>query len=224
MPSTRLRSPLVLGRVTVAALGLAAVADLLALWAGTGVYRAAGDLAAGAGPLGGSLSPRAHRADLVYSVAGGLQSAALLGCGVVFVIWLYRVRVNAEVFDPDGHSKARAWAIAGWIVPIASLWYPRRVILDVWDASDPAGGRPRHGLINLWWALWLLSVNVGRLMADLYDSADSAADFRHAAQQMMAADAVDLMAAALAIRLVLRLTRMQEQKALTRPVFAPPLG
>ncbi|KUN85884.1 hypothetical protein AQJ66_13125 [Streptomyces bungoensis] len=224
MPSTRLRSPHVLGRVAVAALGLVAVTDLLDLWAGTEVHRAAGDLAAGAGALGGRLSPRAHRADLVHSVAGGFQSLALLGCGVVFVLWLYRVRVNAEVFDPDGHSKARAWVIAGWVVPLANLWYPRRVILDVWDASVPAGARPRHGLINLWWALWLVSINVGRLMTDLYDSAHTAAGFRAAAQQVMAADAVDIVAAALAIRLVLRLTRMQEQKALTQPVFAPALG
>lgn len=224
MPSTRLRSPLVPGRVAVTALGLVAVADLFDLWAGAAVYRAAGDLAAGAGVLGGRLSPRAHRADLLHSVSGGLQSLTLLGCGAAFLVWLYRARVNAEVFDPDGHSKARAWVIAGWVVPLAGLWYPRRVVLDVWDASVPAGGRPRHGLINLWWALWLVSINVGRLMTDLYDSAHTAAGFRAAAQQVMAADAVDLAAAALAIRLVVRLTRMQERKALVQPVFAPALG
>ncbi|MGQ4417119.1 DUF4328 domain-containing protein [Streptomyces sp. SAS_269] len=223
MSGTRLRSPLLLGRTACALLGLVAVTDLLAIGAGYGVYRTADELAAGTG-VGATLSPRAFRADHLYSVAGVLQTVTWLACGVVFVVWLHRVRVNAEVFRPDGHSKARAWVFAGWVVPLANFWFPRRVVLDVWDSSGPLGAPPRHGLVNLWWTLWLVSTGVGRLMADLYASAATGQEFRDAAVQMMAADAVDIAAAALAILLVVRLTRRQQERVLAGPVFVTALG
>ncbi|MFF9602905.1 DUF4328 domain-containing protein [Streptomyces sp. NPDC014684] len=223
MSVARLRPPRTLGRLACALLVLVAVTDLLAVGAGYHVYREAGDLAAGTG-IGATPSPRAARADHLYAAAGVLQTVTWLVCAVVFLVWLYRVRVNAEVFRPDGHSKARAWVIAGWVVPLANFWFPRRVVLDVWDSSGPLGAPPRHALVNLWWALWLVSTGVGPLMANLYDSAVTAPEFRNAALQVMAADAVDIVAAVLAARLVLRLTRMQQERILAGPVFVPALG
>ncbi|SOD84270.1 DUF4328 domain-containing protein [Streptomyces sp. Ag109_G2-15] len=224
MSVPRLRSPLGLGRATVVLLGLVALTDLLAIGAGFGVYRVADDLARGSGAFGAALTGRAHHADTLYTASGVAQTAMWLVCAVVFLVWLYRVRVNAEVFRPDGHSKARAWVIAGWVVPLANFWYPRRVVLDVWDASGPAGARPRHGLVNLWWALWLVTSQVGWLMQRAYGSAHTAADFREAALEVMISDAVDIVAAGLAVLVVLRLTRMQHQKALAGPMLVPALG
>ncbi|MFG2119157.1 DUF4328 domain-containing protein [Streptomyces sp. NPDC048710] len=220
----RLRSPVGLGRATAVLLGLVALTDLAAVVAGLNVYRVADDLAAGTGPLGKHLSGRADRADTLYSAAGGAQSVLWLVCAVVFLVWFYRARVNAEVFSPDGHSKARAWTIAGWVVPIANFYFPRRIALDVWDASHPVGVRARHGLINAWWGFWLLSTAVGRLMQSEYEAARTAPAIRDAALHVMIADGVDILAAALAVLLVLRLTRMQHEKALAGPVFVPALG
>ena len=118
----------------------------------------------------------------------------------------------------------RAWVIFGWVVPLANFWYPRRVALDIWDASRPAGSPPRHGLINLWWTLWLITTAVGRLMGSAYDSARTTGDIRDAALQVMAGDAIDIAAAALAALMVLRISRMQHRKALAGPVFVPALG
>ncbi|MFJ9813840.1 DUF4328 domain-containing protein [Streptomyces sp. NPDC101151] len=220
----RLRSPLGLGTATVVLLGLVALTDLVAVAAGVGVYRVADDLAVGTGAFGAHLSGRADRADTLYTAAGVAQTVAWFGCAVVFLIWFYRVRVNAEVFSPDGHSKARAWTIAGWVVPLATFWYPRRVALDIWDASRPGGGPARHGLINLWWAFWLLTSVIGPFMSSEYDAAHTGSSIRDAATHVMAADAVDILAALLAVRLVLRLTRMQHQKALAGPAPVLAIG
>ncbi|TVZ93426.1 uncharacterized protein DUF4328 [Streptomyces sp. BK340] len=220
----RLRSPVGPGRATAVLLGLVALADLVAVVAGLNVYRVADGLAAGTGAFGRRLSARADRADALYSVAGGAQSVLWLVCSVVFLVWFYRVRVNAEVFSPDGHSKSRAWTVAGWVVPIANFYFPRRIALDVWDASHPAGVRARHGLINAWWGFWLLSTGVGRLMQSEYEAARTASAIRDAALHVMIADGVDVLAAALAVLFVLRLTRMQHEKALAGPVFVPALG
>ncbi|MFJ6391663.1 DUF4328 domain-containing protein [Streptomyces sp. NPDC091972] len=214
-PKARLRSPVGLGRATAVLLAVTAAVDAFAVGADFLTYDVTGDVLGGAS--GDSVPDRADLADTLTAVAASAQAAVLLACSVVFVIWLWRVRVNAEVFAPEGHSKARGWVIAGWVVPIAGFWYPRRVVLDVWDASSPEGRREGHALVNVWWTLWLLTSVVGRLLASTAEEADTGQEIHDTAVQMLFADGVDLVAALVAAVLVLRLTRMQDEKARKGP-------
>ncbi|MFC8361770.1 DUF4328 domain-containing protein [Streptomyces griseorubiginosus] len=214
-PKVSLRSPVGLGWATVALLGLAAAVDLFAVVADYLRYDVTGDLAAG--DSGAAVLDRADTADALTVLAADAQSVVLLVCGIVFVVWLWRVRVNAEVFAPDGHRKARPWVIAGWLVPLASAWYPRRVVLDVWNASSP-GDRPKgRALVNLWWTLWLLTTFVGWFLTKVVKSSHTAREIHDAMLPMLLADAVDLAAALVAAAMVLRLTRMQDEKARRGP-------
>lgn len=207
-PKVWLRSPVGLGWAAVALLGLAAAVDLYALGADFYTYRVTGDV------LDGNLGDdQADFADALTTVASAAQALVLVACAVVFVIWFWRVRVNAEVFAPDGHRKARGWVIAGWAVPIVSLWYPRRIMVDIWDASSPGDRPASHALINVWWTLWLVTNTLGRLLYTSFDEADSSREIHDAMTQVMIADALDLVAAVFAAAVVLRLTRMQDQKA-----------
>ncbi|KKD04520.1 DUF4328 domain-containing protein [Streptomyces sp. WM6386] len=217
VPHAWLRSPIGLGWAAVAGLGVVIATDLFAVWADVVMRDVTGDLASGA-----AVGDRADRADRLYSVAGTVQTAALLTTAVLFLCWFHRLRVNAEVFRPDGHSKTRSWAIWGWIVPIVNLWYPRRITLDIWDASGPWGAPRPHGLVNTWWTFWVISLLSGRAASRAYTKADSAEEIQDAAGQMLFADVVDIVAAALAIVVVLRLTRMQNEKVRQgpAPVFA----
>ncbi|MET9461189.1 DUF4328 domain-containing protein [Streptomyces canus] len=214
-PRIWLRSPVGLGRATAILLGLAAAVDVFALGADFLMYDVTGDLVGG--DTGAAVLDRADLADKLTAAAGSAQLLVMLACAVVFVLWLWRVRRNAEVFAPDGHDKARAWVIAGWVVPIASLWYPRRVVVDIWDASS-TGDRPDgHALINIWWTLWLLSQTIGRALYTPFDVADTPQEIHDSVTQTMVADGLDLVAALLAAALVLRLTRMQDEKARQGP-------
>ncbi|MFE1834786.1 DUF4328 domain-containing protein [Streptomyces sviceus] len=216
-PNAWLRSPVGLGRATATLLALAAAVDVFALGADVYMYDVMGDLAGDTS--WDSVLDRADLADTLTGVAASAQAAVLLACAVVFVIWLWRVRVNAEVFAPGGHSKARGWVIAGWVVPFVSLWYPRRVVLDVWDASSPEGQPKGHALVNVWWTLWLLTNVAGRFLAGMAGEADTAREIHDTMVQMMFADGVDLVAALVAAAVVLRLTRMQDEKARRGPVM-----
>ncbi|MFG2464294.1 DUF4328 domain-containing protein [Streptomyces canus] len=214
-PRIWLRSPVGLGRATAILLGLAAAVDVFALGADFLMYDVTGDLVGGG--TGAAVLDRADLADTLTAAAGGAQLLVMLACAVVFVIWLWRVRRNAEVFAPDGHHKARAWVIAGWVVPIVSLWYPRRVVVDIWDASS-TGDRPDgHALINIWWTLWLLSQTIGQVLYTAFDAADTPQEIHDSMTRTMVADGLDLVAALLAAAVVLRLTRMQDEKARQGP-------
>ncbi|MFD6925146.1 DUF4328 domain-containing protein [Streptomyces sp. NPDC059944] len=210
-----LRSPVGLGRAAVALLALVIAADLFAVWADWTMYDVSGALAGG--DFGDSVQQRATDADTLVNRSGYAQSAAMVGSVVVFLIWFLRVRGNAEVFNPFGHGKSRTWAGWGWFVPVANLWFPRRVTLDIWDASVPAGSRRGHALVNLWWTFWVLLLLTDRLSGSAYSKAGTADEIHDAAAQVMFSDVVDIVAAALAILVVLRLTRMQHLKALQGP-------
>ncbi|MFG2458923.1 DUF4328 domain-containing protein [Streptomyces sp. NPDC048523] len=210
-PTTWLRSPVGLGRATAALLAVVAAVDAFALGADLLMYDVTGDLAGGA--TGADVWDRSDLADKLTGVAGVAQALLMVACAVVVVVWLWRVRLNAEVFAPDGHRKARAWVIAGWVVPIVSLWYPRRVVVDIWDASSTGDKPDGHALINAWWTLWLLSLTLGQVLYTAFDEADTSQEIHDSMTQAMVADGLDLVAALLAAAVVLRLTRMQNEKA-----------
>ncbi|MDX3751008.1 DUF4328 domain-containing protein [Streptomyces sp. AK08-02] len=214
-----LRSPVGLGRAVAVLLGVVIAADLFAVYAGLTMYDAMGSLADDGLGLGGynALMRRADHADTLYAAAGVAQTATLVATAVFFLVWFLRVRVNAEVFDPFGHTMKRGWAGWGWFVPVVSLWFPRRIMMDIWDASSPAGTRASHALVNAWWALWLVALFTSRGDFGAFDGADTAEAIRSDVVQVLVSDVADIAAAVLAILVVLRLTRMQHEKGLRGP-------
>ncbi|MBC2901422.1 DUF4328 domain-containing protein [Streptomyces cupreus] len=214
-----LRSPVGLGRAAVAGLGLVIATDLVAVWADYGMYDLWADYADGT--YDAVLDGRASRVERLYSWTGMAQTAALIASVVLFLCWFHRVRVNAEVFSPFGHSKKRGWAIGGWFVPIIHLWYPRRITLDIWDASSPWAAPRPHGLVNAWWTLWVISLIAGRASFTQYKQSKTPKEIQDAVQSVLITDVLDIAAAALAIAVVLRLTRMQHEKALQGPAPVP---
>jgi len=208
------RSPIGLGRAAVALLGLVIAADLFAGYADFRVYDVTGDFMNGA--TGDALLRRADAAESLNSLAGKVQSGSMLVCVIVYVSWFVLVRGNAGVFDPGGQSMKSWWAVVGWFVPFLNLWYPRRITLEIWDASSPAGTRTSHLVVNIWWTLWLLSLLADR-MGSLHHEESFGSDGNHAVAQLsLIADVVEIPAGVLAILVVLRLTRMQHEKVLAR--------
>ncbi|MGC4949825.1 DUF4328 domain-containing protein [Streptomyces sp. DT224] len=211
-----LRSPVGLAKAVCVLLGAAAVADVLAIAAGIHTRVLLAD-----GLDGGFLVVDEEawtRADHLYTAAGSLQALTFLATAVVFLVWLRRVRINAEVFDPYAHTLRPGWAIGGWFVPLGNLWLPYRVAKGVWTASAPVdtlGGRtaaPR-GPLKAWWAVFvadqLVSRGTGRLSAD----AETGDEIVRGLDLVAANDALDLAAAVLAILFVRRLTGMQSRRA-----------
>ncbi|MFJ2767474.1 DUF4328 domain-containing protein [Streptomyces sp. NPDC087300] len=225
-PAVWLRSPVGLGRAVMALLAVVIVVDLYALWADAAVRGVMDDLISG--EYDEDIARDAEFADNLYTAAAGAQLVALVATCVVFLVWFHRVRVNAEAFDPHIHSKSRGWTVGGWFVPVVNLWFPRRIAIDIWDASgdrsrslEAPADRETPGLINAWWTLWLLSIMAGRYAGRRYSAAEEPEEINSALTAIMVSDALDLVAAVLAIVFVHRLTRMQDQKARSGPGAVP---
>jgi hypothetical protein len=216
-PRAVLRSPVGLAKAVSILLAVVIVTDMFAVWAG---YRSLDVLNRLVSDFGFVTSQEIDSADLRYRLAGIVQSAALIATCVVFLVWFHRARVNAEVFAPEYHAKKRGWTFWGWICPVVNLWFPRRIALDIWNASA-AENRRGAALLNWWWALWLMTEFIGWAAGCQYARAETPEEIQRALGSMLFTDALDIVAAILAILFVRRLTQMQHEKALRGP-SAPP--
>ena len=92
--------------------------------------------------------------DVVLWVNAGLFVLA----AVAFIMWLWRARANAQLLvGPHGQRLTREWVIGAWICPVVNLWFPYRVVVDVWRASAPDRGRLGDGLVAWWWLAFVVS-------------------------------------------------------------------
>ncbi|MFJ5681037.1 DUF4328 domain-containing protein [Streptomyces sp. NPDC093097] len=212
-PQAVLRSPIGLSKAVMGLLGVVIVADLFSLWQGNHSYQLIGRLIADADSV---TAQEIDQADALYRIAAIAQVVFTVATAVVFIVWFHRTRVNAEVFAPEYHEKKRGWAIWGWIVPIANLWFPRQIAADIWNASADERSRSK-ALLNCWWALWIVNLLFGRLATLRYEKVESPEEIKGAFAGLMASDLFNIAAAVLAIFFVRRLTRMQHEKALRGP-------
>ncbi|MGA5821558.1 DUF4328 domain-containing protein [Kitasatospora sp. NPDC094028] len=152
----------------------------------------------------------------LYDAALVLQDLVLTAVAVSFITWFYRMRVNAEAINPQAqHQLQRGWSIGGWLVPVVSLWFPRRIAIDTWLAStrpDPSGDRVLvpPALLNFGWAVYLAGGVIGLFGSMEYDQADYPDSYRTAAQWMITGETLTLAALVCAILLVHKLTALQE--------------
>ncbi|NWF28703.1 DUF4328 domain-containing protein [Streptomyces sp. PKU-EA00015] len=212
-------------RAVYVTLALVIAADVYSLVTGIQLYGMWADVARGGWVADSVRQYPGVESRYAWSATG--QANTLVVCAVVFIVWFHRVRRNAGLLTPDGHSKASGWAIWGWIVPVVWWWFPRRIALDSWQASTPyAGDAPRSsgsGVVNLWWAAWLATQFLGQFAGRAYGRAEEPDAIREALRMLNGCDIVDILAALLAIVFVHRLTTLQQHTMDHLPT-TPPLS
>lgn len=167
---------------------------------------------------------RLDRADQFWNLAVDGFLLALLAASVVFIVWLWRARGNAELFCYGQHRRGRGWVIGGWFCPVVNFWFPKQIVDDVIAASDPRTPPlfpdlrqiPPHDLVLAWWLIWVVTEVWGPGGAS-----DLAADVQDVSDQAVGATASTLgvvliaVCAVLAIRVVRLVNRLQMSRSWT---------
>lgn len=219
MPPTAVwRSPTGLARAVTALLCFVVLTDLAAMGALLNM-RALMTRLEGK-PFATFTEAEGERADLLVAMTSSLQIVAFVATVVVFIIWFHRVRRNAEVFAPDLLTRGPGWAIGSWFIPVANLWIPRGIAAQVWTASrtfpySDDDHEPRRP-VNLWWTAHLVAWFSARPAARRYEAAETPEEIVSAVDALLVAEVFDIIAAALAVHFVLRLTGMQRARAQER--------
>jgi hypothetical protein len=206
-----------LGKAVVGLLALVIVANLVALWADLDQLGLLTDLRDGQRV---SLRQLGESEDRVATV-GFLQMGAYFVCAIAFLLWYGRAYGNLERLGARGVERSRRWAVFSWFVPFAHLVVPKRVMNDIWRASDP--DRPAESIhweenrvpavVHWWWGLWIVSSFVANvLLRDTLDAASNVDEAVSVATRFVVVDVVDIVPAILAIVVVRKTTQRQEQR------------
>lgn len=159
------------------------------------------------------LSERSEDAGLdPEAVADGLRGVAVLTllayliAGIAFWIWQWRASINAEsLAGPGAQFLSRGWTFWGWWCPIVSLWFPGKVLGDIYRASHPR--RRPAVVVGCWWAVLLASI----VLFDIVLVSSTASRNGINATLLIAALACELVAGALAITIIGQINAWQHQ-------------
>lgn len=167
---------------------------------------------------------RLDQSDLISGSLGIVAALALFAAAVVFIVWLWRVRWNAEMFCRGEHRLTRGWVLGSWICPVVNLWYPKWVVDDVVAASDPRTppqteslrGIPGTRLVWAWWLTWVVGLVLDNVaQRSVLDGAPQLSELRTNAV-MSGISAVSTTAAAvLAVMLIQRVNELQLRRPWT---------
>lgn len=145
-----------------------------------------------------------------------ISSAVLIACAVAFCLWTYRVANNAAALG-GRISISPGSAVGYYFVPLINWWMPYSALAQVWDASepDPRAARsapPSHALLLAWWLAWLMSTGVDLIALGWVEPRD-ATTWATQINLGFLSVIVEAVAAVLAIAVVWKLTRRQEDRA-----------
>lgn len=116
-------------------------------------------------------------ADKIVTASGSISALIPIAMIISWVItsrWLKQLHVNATAANPAAMSLKLPWVFWSWIVPVVSLWFPKRLIEDLLKAEGSDEAKLLVGRDTLtWWLTWVgfaLVNNVGIVAA--FDSPD----------------------------------------------------
>ncbi|MEI8406941.1 MULTISPECIES: DUF4328 domain-containing protein [unclassified Kribbella] len=148
------------GKIAIGLLGASTLTHLLSTWSDWNTYSVVNSYLGGMPNVDDA---DLNRADAIAKVTAVPNVVISVAAAVVFVIWLWRARVNSEVFCQADHRRSHGWVLASWFCPGPNLWYPKQIVDDVWLASDPktpvyADDLRRFrtpALTSVWWVTWI---------------------------------------------------------------------
>jgi Domain of unknown function (DUF4328) len=141
-------------------------------------------------------------------VIGATQVLLLIVTAVLFIRWFKRAYENVDALGGK-RRHGPGWAIGSWFIPIANLWFPKRIANDIWRASNERGGERVSPILTLWWVAFLLANWASQVGGRLNIRAETIDDFRNASVAYVIGDSLDLAAAGLAIWVVRTITARQ---------------
>jgi hypothetical protein len=142
--------------------------------------------------------------DAVTAIVGLVQFILAIITAITFLMWIYRSTWNLRALSGSSMTFTPGWSVGWHFIPIANLWKPYQVMKEIWHASHN-GNKTGHALVGWWWALWLISIFVGRLAFKLVMCADDTASYAAAAMTYMISDGLDLVLHVVALVMVTRI-------------------
>jgi magnesium-transporting ATPase (P-type) len=168
---------------------------------------------------GESLTTQAAEAnDLRHTMVLLLYYLLLIGSVVSFAIWFYRAHLNYHT-----RSKvctfSKSWAFWGWVVPIASLFIPYKIMSEMYEdikqnlieKSKELTSTNMSLLIGWWWAMWIIFNFVTSIFSKIFNDEESIQGMMDTSIVEMISGLIMIPAAILAFKLIKEYSQMELQ-------------
>jgi hypothetical protein len=140
------------------------------------------------------------------------EVALLVITAIFFLVWFHRAYKNLGALGVARLRWSTEWAVIWWFVPFLNFVRPKQIADDTWRGSGPE--QPAIPWYHTLWWLAFVAGGVLSRVAERYDrSAETLPSMLTAANLATAADALDIVAAGLAIAVVSATTRRQRRRA-----------
>lgn len=159
---------------------------------------------------------------LRWRVLGGALLPTMILLIVFFLMWMHRAHKNLPALNCRGLAYSPGWAVGYWFIPILNLFRPYQVMCEIQKGSDPSVDArngsswqwvPVLSLLGWWWAAWLISSYADRVISRMERNAETAEAILRFAWPNIVSSGLNIVAAILAIRVILVITRMQADKS-----------
>jgi hypothetical protein len=213
-------------RLAIGGLWAVVLADLAAVVTGVGSARHLSTLPSDAIAAELELVP----SELFYALAGVAQLAALVVTAVFFIRWFRSAHEALPRLSGEATAYDSRWTLWGFFVPILNLIRPQQLMREIWETTtwvrveQPQrilGAPVPPDRVNLWWGLLLATGFAGNVVGRAAWKASTVEETLHTTWLTVGTDALDVVAALVAISLVRAVTELQ------RPLLdsmAPPAG
>ena len=90
----------------------------------------------------------------IYTSMTGILGLSPWPILLVLAFWLYRVNRNSHGLTTYPMQFTPGWAVGWWVVPLASLWQPYRIVSELYNVNrDPSAWKSRKTalIVTVWW-------------------------------------------------------------------------
>ena len=145
--------------------------------------------------------------------------ASILSC-ITFIQWFRRGYFNLHQ-RVNSLSYSEGWAAGGWFVPIISLYYPYRIMKEMWRETDYIISKNNStyrsntniSIVGWWWTLWIIVEFVGRFVAKYSLRADTIDELLTSTLSSMVQSVISIALGLVTIKIVKEYSQMETQLA-----------
>jgi hypothetical protein len=111
----------------------------------------------------------ANQITTAYDAMTVIIPITMIGSWIITSRWLKQLHIKATLKNPAVMHLNLPWVFWSWIVPVVSLWFPKRLIEDLLNAEGSDDAKSLIGKDSLtWWLTWVgfaLVNNIGIVSA-----------------------------------------------------------
>ena len=166
--------------------------------------------------------------DMRQGIIALAQTCISIASIVVFLNWFRRAYGNLHRVGNLQLAHEETWTIWGFVIPIISLWYPFKIMKEVWLKTQFATKwlNPDYRVdrdtsyVGLWWAAYLVSNFAGQISFRFALRAEEIGEIQNATMATIVSDLVDVPAALVTLFLIKKVS--EKEKALYREMGSRP--